>query len=507
MLSPQSTLSRRLRCYLALLLGAVSSLWAEHPVADHQMPHLFPDYAGIVVPPNMAPLNFRIQEPGIKYRVELHSTRGKPIEISSRDGSIRIPLKNWQALLNVNPGEELLCEVSVQDSQQQWNRFQTITNHIAREEVDSYLAYRLLKPLYNIYAHLGIYQRDLRTFDQRPLLENKKIKSDCLNCHTFLNRRPDTFVFHTRTSKSPHPMVLVQSNQIARVDRTMGYVSWHPSGRLLAFSANKLSLFNHTLGETRDVFDAQSDLGIYRVDSNLVVNPTPIALTNRNETWPAWAPDGRYLYYSSADPQPMERYRRIRYDLMRVSYDIDEDQWGTPEVMVSARESGLSACQPKVSPDGRFVLFCMCQYGNFPVYQTNSDLYLLDLQTKKYSRLDINSDQADSWHCWSSNGRWVVFSSKRMDGLFARPFFSYVDEQGKFHKPFLLPQEDPTFYDSCLETFNVPEFLLGPVQVSQAELARAVLRPATVLEPRTPSRAATELDAGQAGSGEPAPAQ
>jgi hypothetical protein len=487
------------RCVI-LFLGAVSGLSAQPSAADPQIPRLFPDYAGIVLPPNVAPLNFRVQEPGVKYQVELHSTRGNPIEISSRDGSIRIPQKQWHALLSANPGERLLCNVSVQDPQQQWRRFATITNVIAREEVDNYVAYRLLKPLYNVYVHLGIYQRDLRTFEQRPILENEKIGSDCLNCHTFLNRRPDTFVFHTRTSTNPHPMVLVQSNRITRVDKTMGYLSWHPSGRLLAFSVNKLSLFTHTLGETRDVFDAKSDLGIYRVDSNLVANPPAIALTNRNETWPNWSPDGRYLYYSSAEPLPIDKYRRVRYDLMRVSYDLERDLWGTPQVMVSARESGLSACQPKVSPDGRFVLFCMCQYGSFPIYQTNSDLYLLELSTKKCRRLDINSDQADSWHCWSSNGRWVVFSSKRLDGLFARPFFSYVDEQSEFHKPFLLPQEDPDFYDSCLTTFNVPEFVLGPVQVSQDELARAVLRPDNVLIPQTKSPGGAQPDTGNSAS-------
>jgi hypothetical protein len=397
---------------------------------------------------------------------------------------IQIPPKVWGALLHANVGEPLYWDISVQDPATGWAHFQTVTNQIANEEIDGRLVYRLLKPLYNAYLHLGIYQRDLHTFKQRPVLENRNIGGDCLNCHTFLNHNPGKFAVNFRTANKLSPMLLVGSNSVARVDQTMGYLAWHPSGRLIAFSANKLSLFNHTRDETRDVFDAKSDLGIYRADSNTVVYPPAIGMPDWNETWPEWSPDGRHLYYCRAAPVPIEKYRQIRYDLVRVSYDIERDQWGEPEVMVSAQETLRSACQPKVSPDGRQVVFCLCKWGSFPVYQVSSDLYALDLSTRQYRLLDINSDQSESWHSWSSNSRWIVFSSKRLDGLFARPFFSYVDEQGHFHKPFLLPQEDPAFYESCLRTFNVPELIRGPIMVNERELAQGVLKPLKILSPK-----------------------
>ena len=86
----------------------------------------------------------------------------------------------------------------------------------------------------------------------------------------------------------------------------------------------------------------------------------------------------------------------------------------------------------------------------------------------------------------------MVFSSKRLDGLFARPFFSYVDEQGQFHKPFALPQADPAFYDTCLKTFNVPELVRGPVTVKPRDLARAIVKPLKVLVPKAETQAAPE---------------
>jgi WD40-like Beta Propeller Repeat len=219
--------------------------------------------------------------------------------------------------------------------------------------------------------------------------------------------------------------------------------------------------------------------------------PPAIALPDQNETWPAWSPDGRYLYYCSAARLPIEQFRQIRYDLMRISYDIDRDQWGQPEVLLSSKETGLSACEPTVSPDGRLLLFCLCNYGNFPVYQPSSDLCVMDLATRQCLRPAINSDQAESWPCWSSNGRWIVFSSKRLDGLFARPFFSYVAEQGQFSKPFLLPQASPEFYDSFVETFNRLELVQGPIQVTESELARAVPKPRKLLTPKGETRLAS----------------
>ena len=173
---------------------------------------------------------------------------------------------------------------------------------------------------------------------------------------------------------------------------------------------------------------------------------------------------------------------------MRAGFDLQTGHWGQPELMISSVETGRSVWQPKISPDGRWLLVTLCNNGHFPIYQPNSDLYVMDLATRKLRRLEINGDQADTWHSWSSNSRWVVFSSKRIDGLLARPHFSYVDEHGEFHKPFVLPQEDPTFYGFCLNTFNVPELMQGPVTVEERDLVRAIVQPRRVLTPQGQDR-------------------
>ena len=80
---------------------------------------------------------------------------------------------------------------------------------------------------------------------------------------------------------------------------------------------------------------------------------------------------------------------------------------------------------------------------------------------------------SESWHSWSSNSRWMAFSSKRRGGLFTRTHFCYIGEDGKVSKPFILPQKDPEFYDSLLQTYSVPQLVKTKVKYSQRELARA----------------------------------
>jgi Tol biopolymer transport system component len=240
-------------------------------------------------------------------------------------------------------------------------------------------------------------------------------------------------------------------------------------------------MFFHAVGpEVRDVIDLDAALAYYVVETRNIKMISRASDKQRLETYPTWSPDGRYLYYCSApilwadrDAVPPNCYADVKYDLMRIRYDINTDKWGEPETVLSAKETGLSILTPRISPDGRFLLFCMCRYGCFPIYQPSSDLYMMDLVTGKYWKLAINSEFSESWHSWSSNGRWIAFSSKRPEGTFTRCYISFVDKTGRAHKPFILPQRDPAFYDSFLKTYSVPELITGPVEITDKALARA----------------------------------
>jgi hypothetical protein len=472
-----------------VVVAALTSVGAGNTsdvLTESRTPRLDPDYTDVVIPPNMAPLNFVLQESGVEFRIDIGAVGGEAqIEIHTDTPDIRIPIKAWRQLLSENIGESIEIRVRTMNEAGQWRQYQSITNHVARDSIDSHLVYRLLRPVYNKYVHMGIYQRDLTSFDESPILENRHAENACLNCHTFHQNRPDPMLLETRGGKRS-PVLVARGGEVETIDTITEfnhspatYATWHPGGQHVCFSLNNATLFFHTdpSVETREVFDATSELVVYSFQDNMITTTPAISSLDFAETWPEWSADGKHLYFSSTPVTPIEQHQDVRYDLMRISYDVDSGQWGELETVVSAAEAGMSVLQPKVSPDGRYLVCTMADHGNFPVFLSSSDLYVVDLQEGGFRRLEINSDEAESWHAWSSNSRWLVFSSKRRDGLFARPYFTYIDEEGRFHKPILLPQQDPAFYDSFIQTVNVPVLVDGRVEVSQRALARAILSP------------------------------
>jgi hypothetical protein len=444
-------------------------------------PNLSPDYSGTVIPPNIAPLNFRIRETGQAYFVAVRGDRGQPIRISSKTGQIRIPLPRWHALLDANRGGSIFFDVYTQGDDRRWSRFRPVANKIAPEEIDGTLVFRFMKPIYNWWKDIGIYQRKLANYDVSAILHGRSFGGGCLNCHSFVGNDPQTMTIALRSATYGSHTLLAHNGAVDKIGAKWGYTAWHPSGAVAVYSLNKVTQFFHAGGmEVRDVVDLDSALVCYHVDSHCGTSPEELADKDRLETYPAWSPDGKYLYFCSApvlwkdrNTVPPVNYDKVKYDLRRIPYDVATDQWGKAETVLSADQTGQSILLPRVSPDGRFLLFCMCNYGCFPVYQPGSDLYLMNLATNQYRKLAINSEYSESWHSWSSNSRWIAFSSKRQDGLFTRTYFSYIDNEGTAHKPFVLPQQDPSYYDSLLETYSVPELVKGPVTVSQARLARA----------------------------------
>ncbi len=482
-------MKRGLWLLLVVIPVAAAAAWALYdarPDLDGAMavdrpPSIAPDFSETVIPPNIAPLNFVVREEGRRYFVRIASEAGEPIEIFGHSPRIVISPKRWKDLLQGNRGELLRIEVYVHVDGS-WRQFQTVRNRIAHEDIDPYLAYRRIRPMYNLYRETAIFKRDLTTYRESLLFQGKRLDEGCVNCHTFVQNRPDRMLLGMRSREFGTATLVAEADgRVRKVGVKLGFTAWHPSGRVAAYQVQEVGQCLHTAQtETRDVIDAYGALAYYMLDAQKT-KPIPGATgAKRLESYPTWSPDGRHLYYCGAavpwkkrETFALEDYSKFRYDLMRISYDVDTDQWGKPEIVLSSQQTAMSIFMPRVSPDGRFVLVCMSDHGCFPNFEPDSDLYLVNLATRTYARLDVNSDSPESWHCWSSNGRWIAFSSKRRAMPFTMCYLSHVDENGKASKPFILPQSDPEFYDSLLDTFNVPEFITGPVTVSAETIARA----------------------------------
>jgi len=495
---------------LCLILAAVCLLRRLAFTVDQaspagRPPHTDPDYSDTVVPPNIAPLNFAVLEPGTHYRVTISGAQGGEIDIRSGGPSIRVPQSQWAKMLQANRGGEVRTVVCAKGKNGGWTRFDATEIRVAEEEIDGYLAYRWIKPLYNYWRHVGVYQRDLSCFSRQPIIHGDDFSGACVNCHTFQNNRTELMTVGIRSSVHGAATVLVDKGQAVKLDPKFGYTSWHPQQRLAALSQNHVrQFFHHGRGEVRDVVDLASDLAFYDVDGRKLVKPKQLARADRLETYPTWTPDGRSLYFCSSHvpwptrkQMPPERFDEARYDLMRVPFDPVKG-FGEVETVLAAVDTGLSVLLPRVSPDGNLLLFTMCDYGCFPIYQPSADLYMMDLRTGEHWRLDINSDRSESWHSWSSNSRWIAFSSKRRDGLFTRTYFSYVHPDGRVEKPFILPQEDPTYYNRCLRTYTVPELISEPVTTHAKALAE-VAKSIDTVKVEAPTEMPAEIQAPEPG--------
>lgn len=460
-----------------LMLGCVQDIPPDAIPAGNAV--IFPDYSDITIPPNVAPLNFTVKESADYYIARFHAENNEDFIITSKNGLISIPEKRWRKLLAASSGNDFLIELYGR-ANGQWKKYNSITNHVAKESIDQYVVYRLIEPGFETWNKMGIYQRDLEDFRESPVMINELSDGNCMNCHAFCQNSSETMMFHLRAEHAG--TVIYRNKTISKVntktDSTISagvYPSWHPGGRYIAFSVNRIVQTFHAVPEKKiEVIDTLSDLILYDAEKNVVLKNDDLSTPDGYETFPTWSADGRFLYFCRAKYHPYQDYKQIRYDLLRIAFDPVSESFGETDTVISASKHGFSVSFPRVSPDGRYLLFCKTDYGNFTIWHDDTDLNLIDLKTGEISVPGINSDKSDSYHTWSSNGRWIVFSSRRTDGLYTRLYFTYFDKTGMAHKPFLLPQKDPDYNISLLKSYNVPELVQSEIRINPRKFAAAV---------------------------------
>ena len=450
---------------------------------------IFPDYKGVVIPPNISPLDFKIFNDGERYVTTISGENAGTITVRGRD--VKLPSKEWKALVEANKGSDIVYTVNVK-RKGEWLKLAQFKGTVAEDPIDDYMVYRLLAPSYEFYTAFSIRQRNLSTGEDMEVYNNRMHynpkEQQCMNCHQFQNYRTENWQMHVRQVLGGTLIVTGDESRKVnlKTDSTMSagvYPAWHPTEKLIAYSVNRTRQFFHEKNiQKLEVQDPLSDLILYDVDKNEVskVAADPLAF----ETFPAWSPDGKTLYYSSArQPEiatlPSDSiaicFDQIRYDLMRKSFDPSTKSFGPEELVYDAKSQDLSAMEARISPDGRFLLFSLGGYGTFHIWHRDSDLWVMDLESgESRSLTEANSNDADSFHNWSSNGRWIVFTSRRDDGLFSRVYFSYFDREGNAHKPFMLPMNDLSGHKDEVYSYNVPEFCVEPIRQSVKDLSRMI---------------------------------
>lgn len=445
-----------------ILLSACSGFKVKQE--SQQDLNIYPDYKEVTIPYNIAPLNF-MPEGVEKGAVRFVSSSGESLVAKVRNGRTDIPLRKWRRFLAESKGASL--EVTVADKK--GTAYKPFNIHVASEAIDKYVAYRLIEPGYELWREMGIYQRDLESFRQTPIVESRNVDNACVNCHNFNSRNPEEMVMHVRGNNAG-TYVNVDgeweklNTKTPQTISALVYPSWHPGGRYIAFSVNDTKQTFHVSDPDKIlVYDFKSDVVVYDIKERRLITDYAIFRKAAFETFPAFSNDGGRLFYCVADSLKMPTgYKNLQYALCSIGFNAEEGEFGQVDTLF--KKEDLSVTMPRVSPDGKYVLFTTTAYGNFTVWHKDSELNLLDLNSGEVRNAEEwNSEDSDSFHSWSGNSRWAVFSSRRGDSYYTRLYIGYISEDGTLGKAFLLPQKDPKHNDRLMKSYNIPELVEGKV--------------------------------------------
>lgn len=475
----------RIVTHMILLAGLLCCLQACTPrpesvkPADHPL-LLYPEYQDVTIPCNIAPLNFLLRNEGVDAISVKVKGASDSLQINARGSKAVFPLKEWHALLDAEQGHTLEVSVTARTNGQ-WLRYPSFTWRVAADRLDAYVSYRLIEPGYEVWNALQIRERCIENFDERILADNSLTDGKCMNCHVHGGNSGNLSMFHLRGEGGGtilnrngrlRKLTLKNENMISAAV----YGDFHPGGRYGVFSSNIIIPAFHAEGNRRlEVYDSVSDLAIADFDENRMLLSPLTADTATLETFPTFSADGRWVYYCSAPAVALpDSVQQLRYSLCRIAFDADQGQWGSRvDTLWNARLMNGSVCHPKASPDGRYLLYTVADYGTFPIWHRETELQLMDLQTGGIDRLEtVNSNRSDTYHSWSSDSRWFAFASKRGDGQYGRVYFAYLDAEGKAHKPFALPQSDPEKDDLTLKSYNIPDLSAAPVPFDAISIKR-----------------------------------
>ena len=502
----KKTMKRYIHPYFQLLAAVLLLIsCVSHPDVPssskevRSLPAIFPDYCNVTVPCNIAPLNFMLPADEYEACVARLTTPDGQQQTYGSGVKVQIPESEWHVMLETSKGKSIKVEVWGQKAGE-WLSFTPFEISVAEEPIDEYVSYRLIEPSYVAWTFMEIAQRHLTTFEETQIFNNEITMNNnrigqCINCHSYQNYKTDNMLFHVRLSNAG--TVIVNDGKVSKVnlkrDYTISggvYPSWHPTAKLVAFSTNKTRQAFHTSNPNKiEVYDLASDMILYDVETDsvsIVSNDSTLL-----EVYPTWSPDGKYLYYCKSVPLPEEMrdkdirttYPKIQYNLVRRSFDLTTHNFGEEELVYDAASSDKSVTLPRISPDGRYLLFALGQYGCFHSRHRDADIVCIPMD--QYTGTGLTADTAspvdltllnsegysDSYPSWSSNGHWIMCASRRLDDNYSRVYFAYFNN-GKVEKAFLMPQEDPEMHITLLKSYNRPEFMVEPVKISVEEFSR-----------------------------------
>ena len=158
------------KLFISLCLLIFVSSCSEHiSIAQYsdEVAPIYPDYRDVTIPANIAPLYFMVETDANETAL-LIADGTDTLTIKGAKGNFAIPSKRWTEMLSRHKGDSLSLVVCRKEANG-WVAYRPFAMHVANEPIDSHLAYRLIAPGYSLWAKMGIYQRNLETYEEKAI--------------------------------------------------------------------------------------------------------------------------------------------------------------------------------------------------------------------------------------------------------------------------------------------------------------------------------------------------
>jgi len=321
----------------------------------------------------------------------------------------------------------------------------------------------------------------------RVVLEHLPV---CGNCHSFsgdgrvlgmdvdyANNKGSYVITRVAKEMALTPSDIMTWDDYKKEDgqKTLGLLSQvSPDGQVVVSTVKDKSVFvaKPDLAFSQLFFPVKGILVVYHRDSRAFQALPGADDPQYVQSNPTWSPDGKYIVFARSKAYELRNRtgepgllmneedcaefvrdgKPFTFDLYRIPYN--NGQGGKAEPLAGASRNGRSNYFPKYSPDGKWIVFCRAR--NYMLLQPDSELYIIPAEGGEARRLRCNTARMNSWHSWSPNSRWLVFSSK-VNSSYTQLFLTHIDERGESSPPVRLAN-----FTSPDRAANIPEFVNAP---------------------------------------------